>query len=147
MKELPLVKPEAYGGQHLKYHHHALSGVFWLFFHFIIINLFDWSGIQIWNRVWGRLKWILWRINLYITIINNMMIKYTHDINQTGLLSGGEVRDFKWTDRGWMFQPLVGSVGSLPWSVFNWFIFLLILGGSNLGPWMIQASSFFSILL
>ena len=45
----------------------------------VMLSILKKMGIQIWNRVWSRLKWILWRINLYITIINNMMIKYTHD--------------------------------------------------------------------
>ena len=47
--------------------------------HFIIVNWFHRSGVQIWNRFRGRLKWILWRVNLNITIINGIMINYSHD--------------------------------------------------------------------
>ena len=49
-------------------------------------------------------------------------------------------------DYFWMFQPLGISVGSLTLSVFNWFIFLLRIGGSNLGPRVMQASSSCPIL-
>ena len=44
--------------------------------HFIIINWFYWIGVWIWNRFRVRLNWKLWRVNLNITIINGMMIKY-----------------------------------------------------------------------
>ena len=47
--------------------------------YFIMIHLFDQSGIWIWNRVRGRLNWRLWRVNLNITINNGMMIKYRCD--------------------------------------------------------------------
>ena len=99
MKNRPLVKTEAYGGQHPKYHHHALSGIFQELVHFIIINWFYWSGIQIWNIVWARLKWILWRINLYITIIKNMMIRYTHDSQKK--------QDCYWEGRSWNLIELL----------------------------------------
>ena len=59
MKELALVKHEAYIGQHPKYHHHALSVIFQELVHFIIINLFDWIDILIWSIVLVRLKLIL----------------------------------------------------------------------------------------
>ena len=42
--------------------------------HFIIINLFGWSCVYIWNRFRVRLNWKILRLNLNITIINNMMI-------------------------------------------------------------------------
>ena len=49
------------------------------FVHFIITNWFDWNAVHIQNIVICRFKWILWRINLNINIINGIMIKYTHD--------------------------------------------------------------------
>ena len=85
MKERPIVNTESSGGQHPKYHHHALIriilglGPFQELVHFIIINLFDQSGVRIWNRVRGRLKLIILRLNINITVINDMMIKYPHD--------------------------------------------------------------------
>ena len=39
-----------------------------------------------------------------------------------------------------MFHSLGGSIGSSPWSTFNWFIFLLRICGRNFVPRMIQAS-------
>ena len=48
--------------------------------HFIIINLFDWSGVWIWNRLRVRFNWKLWRVNLNITIINGIIIKSHTDI-------------------------------------------------------------------
>ena len=47
--------------------------------HFIIINWFGRSGVQIWNRVWGGFKWILWRVNLNITIVNGKIIMSPYD--------------------------------------------------------------------
>ena len=38
------------------------------------------------------------------------------------------------------------SVGSLPWSELNWFIFLLRLGGRKLYLWMIKESALCPIL-
>ena len=46
--------------------------------HFITTNLFNWSGVWIWNRFRVIFKWKQWRVNLNITIINGMMIKYPH---------------------------------------------------------------------
>ena len=36
-------------------------------------------GVWIWNRFRGRSKWIPWRVNFNITIINGVMIKFTHN--------------------------------------------------------------------
>ena len=47
--------------------------------HLIIINWFDRSGIWIWNRFRVRFNCKLWRTNVNITIINEMMIKSLHD--------------------------------------------------------------------
>ena len=44
--------------------------------HFIIIDLFDRSGVWIWYRFRVIFNWKLLRVNLNITIINGMMIKY-----------------------------------------------------------------------
>ena len=78
-KGRPPVKPKAYGCQHSD-----IFIMFWMeeyhkMIHFIIINWFDWSGLWIWNRFRVKLKWKNWRVNLNITIINGMMIKYTND--------------------------------------------------------------------
>ena len=45
----------------------------------IIFNWFNWSGVWIW--IWFRVKfnWKLWRVNLKITIFNNIIINYSHD--------------------------------------------------------------------
>ena len=145
MKDQPLVNPEEYGGQHPKYKS-CYEWNIWRFFHFVIISWFNWSGILIWKIFWGILKWIIWRINLYITIINETIINYTHDSKKKGILLGGEVWYFKWTYRVCMFQSLGGSVGLLPWSVFKWLIFIIILGDSNLGPWMMHSSSLCPII-
>ena len=58
--------------------------VFWVkefqeMVHFLVTNWFYCSGVWIWK--WSRLrfKWKLWRLNLNITIINDMMIKSPHD--------------------------------------------------------------------
>ena len=40
-----------------------------------------------------------------------------------------------------MFHSLGGSVSSSPWRSLNWFVFLMILGGRNLVPQMMQASA------
>ena len=47
--------------------------------HFIIINEFNCSGVCIWN--WFRVKFNrkIWRVNLIITIINDMMTESTYD--------------------------------------------------------------------
>ena len=49
--------------------------------HFIIIHLFNWSGVWIWNRFIVRVRffWKFLRVNLNITIINGMIIKSPHD--------------------------------------------------------------------
>ena len=102
--------------------------------HFIIINWFDRSGFWIWNRFIVRFNWKLLRLNLNITIINGMMIKYPHDSWNHRIFWGGEVLDLKWAYVGCLFRYLGGSVGSSPWRALNLFIFLIILGGANLGP-------------
>ena len=58
--------------------------IFWVKYfpemvHFIISNWFNRSGVWIWNRSRVEFSWKLWRVNLNITIINFMMIKYPHD--------------------------------------------------------------------
>ena len=47
--------------------------------HFIIINLFDWSCVCIWNILIVRFNWKIWGVKLNITIINGIMIKYPRD--------------------------------------------------------------------
>ena len=47
--------------------------------HLIIINLFDHSGVWIWNIFRVRFNWKIWRVKLNITIINGTMIKSPHD--------------------------------------------------------------------
>ena len=63
----------------------------------------------------------------------------------TRLVLGGHVMYLKWSGVCWMFQYLGGSVGSSPWRALHWFIFLLILGGRNIGPWIMQASDLCTI--
>ena len=46
---------------------------------FIIINLFGWSGIWICKRFRGIFQYIILSVKLDITIINDMMIGYSHD--------------------------------------------------------------------
>ena len=75
----PPVKTEASGGQHINIIVIILVEEFKEMLHFIIINWFNHSGVQIWNRFRGRFKWIVLRMNLNITIINGTMIKSTHD--------------------------------------------------------------------
>ena len=48
--------------------------------HFIIINGFYHSDVWIWNILRVIFKWNILRVNLNITIINGIMIKYLHDI-------------------------------------------------------------------
>ena len=48
--------------------------------HFIIINLFNRSGVWIWNWFIIRLNWKLWGGNFKITIIYGMMIQFPHDV-------------------------------------------------------------------
>ena len=64
----------------------------------------------------------------------------------TGLVLGGKVLDLKWDSGGWLFHPIVGSFGSSPWRELNRFIVLLILGGRNLWPRMMQESDLCPIL-
>ena len=47
--------------------------------HFIIIHLFDRSGVWIWNWCRFTFNWKPWMVNYNITIINGMMIKCPHD--------------------------------------------------------------------
>ena len=53
-------------------------------FHFIIIDCFDWGVIWVWKRVRGVFQWIILIINLYITIINIIMIESPHDNQNHG---------------------------------------------------------------
>ena len=115
-------------------------------FHYIIINGFDRSGVWICNKFRARFKWKLLRVNLSITINNGMVIKYPLDRWNRRTLLGGEVLDLKWASVYWLLHPLDVSVGSSSFRTLDWFIFIIILGGSNLGPWMIQASSLCTIL-
>ena len=66
--------------------------------HFIIINLFYWSGVWILNISRVRFNWKFWRVNLNITIINGMMIKSSHDSwnNRAGFGRGGPIFEVKW---------------------------------------------------
>ena len=63
-----------------------------------------------------------------------------------GLVLEGEVLDLKWASGGWLFHYIGGSYGSSPWSLLNWFIFILIIGGRNFGPRTMQASALCPIL-
>ena len=47
--------------------------------HLNIIYWFNRSGVWIWNRFRVKFNWKLWRVNLNITIINEMIIKSPHD--------------------------------------------------------------------
>ena len=47
--------------------------------HSIIINSFNNSGVYIWNIFRVKFNWKIWRVNLNITIINDMTIKSPHD--------------------------------------------------------------------
>ena len=114
--------------------------------HFIIIKWFDQSGLWIWNRLIVRFKWKLWRANLNITIINGMMINPPMIAETTGLVLGGEVMDLNWAVGGWMFHSFGVSVGSSTWRAFNWFVFILRLGGRKLGSRLMQASALWLIL-
>ena len=63
----------------------------------------------------------------------------------TGLVLGGEVLYLVWAGGGCMFRSIGGLVGSSPWRVFIWFVFLLRLFKSKLGPQVMQASALFPI--
>ena len=132
--------------KHMKFNIQKTIIMFWVeefqeMVHFIIINWFDQSGVGIWNRFRVTLIWKIWRVNLNITIINGMMIKPPMIAETKGLVWGEEILYLKWAGGGWLFHYLGGSVGESPWRALNWLIFILILGGINLGLWMMQASA------
>ena len=64
----------------------------------------------------------------------------------TGLVLEVEVLDLEWASGGCLLHSLGDYFGSSTWTALNWFIFLLILGGSNFGPWMMHASDLCPIL-
>ena len=64
----------------------------------------------------------------------------------TGLFFGGEVLYLKWSSVGWIFHSLGSSVGSSQQRTESWFIFLLIIGGRNLGPRRMQKPAWCPIL-
>ena len=100
----------------------------------IIINLFNPSGVWIWNWFIVILNWKLLSGNFNITIINGMMIKSTHYSWNHRVGLEGDVLDSKWSFGGWLFHYLGGLFVSSPWSALNWFVFLLRLGGRNFVP-------------
>ena len=61
----------------------------------IIINLFNWRGVWIWNWFRIRHNWKLWSGNVNITIIYGMMIKSLHDIWNHRVGSGMRVTGFE----------------------------------------------------
>ena len=70
--------------KHMEVNTHNTSIMFWLeefldMVHLIIINWFDRSGVWICNRFRVRFNWKIWRMNLNITIINGIMIKFPYD--------------------------------------------------------------------
>ena len=113
---------------------------------FIIINWFGGSGIWIWNRFRVIFKWKILRVNSTSPLSMVRWLILPMIAGTTGMIFGGEFIDLKWATEGWIFQSLGGSVGSSPKRALNWFIFLLRLGGRKLGPRMIQASAFCSVL-
>ena len=56
------------------------------------------------------------------------------------------VLELKWAAGSWLFYYIGGLFGPSPWWALNWFICLLRLGRSNLGPQMIQALDLCPIL-
>ena len=66
--------------------------------HLIIVNWFDRSGFWIYNIFRVRFNWKLWRVNLNITIINGMMIKFLCGIwnNRTGFGRIGRGFEVSW---------------------------------------------------
>ena len=116
-EELPRVKHEAYGYQHVKDINNDPSEKFEDVVHFIIINLFIHSVIWVWNIVRGIFQGVLLRINLYITIINCMVIMFHHDIwnFRTGIGITGAVFEvhFWWMDvpLSWRFIWLIPTKG------------------------------------
>ena len=111
--------------------------------HLIIINLFNWSGVWIWNWVIVWINWNVWSGNFNTTIIYGMMIKFTHYIWNNRVGSGRRGPGFEVSCRRlsvlfyWRFFWFV---------TMDWFIFLLRLVGRNFGLWMINTSYFCPIL-
>ena len=66
--------------------------------HFIIINGFNQSIIWVWNRLMGIFQEIIWGVNLYIHIINCMIINSHHDIwnHRTGIWIRGKGFKVNW---------------------------------------------------
>ena len=58
----------------------------------------------------------------------------------------GEVIYLKWASGVWMFHSLGGSFSSSTWMALKGLIFLLRLGGSNLGPQIMQELALCPIL-
>ena len=73
-------------------------------------------------------------------------MKSPQDSWTKGRVLGGEVLDLKGSAGGWMFHYPGGSFGSSPWSELKLLIFLIRLGGRNLGTRMMQASDLCPIL-
>ena len=97
----------------------------------------------IWNRVRGKFQWILWIVNLDTTVINDMTIESPRDSQNHRWV---EVRYLNRTGVVWMFHSISGSVGSSPWSAWDWFTFLLIIDGRKLGTEIMHASELCLIL-
>ena len=79
-KWLPLVKPEASGDQYLNISIVIQVKSFKYLVHFIIINGFNCILICVWNKFRGAFQCIIWRANLYITILNSVVIDSPRDI-------------------------------------------------------------------
>ena len=92
--------------------------------HFIIIKWFGRSGLLMCNRVRSILKCKLWRVKLNITTINDTIINFPMKSKTTGLILGGEIRDLKWTDGGWIFYSIGGRIGSPPQKALDWLYLL-----------------------
>ena len=108
--------------------------------HFIIINWFNRNGVWIWNRFRVIFNWKLWRVNLNITIINGMMIKYHHDSwnHTTGFVSKGTVFEGIWRRLDVTLSCCLSLL--ITTKVVEFIHIFIRLGGINLGPHMMQAS-------
>ena len=105
------------------------------------MNWFDCSGVRIWNRFEWDSNGYSEGLTLESTLSMELWFSLQIIAENTGLLLGGDVLDLKWAAGGWLFNCLGGSGGSSPWWALNLFVFILILGGSNLGPYMMQESA------
>ena len=124
--------------KHLEVNTQKVFIMFWVeefqgMVHLIIINLFDRSGVWIWNRFRVIFNCKLLRLNLNITIINFMTINFSHD--------SWNYRD----DFGRRCTEFEVSFWSLDVPLYWWLIwfftmkeFELIIGGQQYEFWVPQ---------